>query len=74
MSTPTVVDRWLNERKDLITLKHVADNGGYSITLDSVTAPKWITRSRFSPNVLFAMTAVSAVMEHVGGTWERVTA
>ena len=72
MSTPVLVDRWLSDRKDLITLKHVPDNGGYTVLLESTTAPKWITRDRFCPTILDAMYNISGVMERVGGTWTKV--
>lgn len=74
MSTPVILDRWINDRKDLLTLRRVVDNGGYQVTLDSIDAPKWITRNRFSPEIIDAMSQLFGIMERVGGTWTKVSA
>lgn len=66
------LDRWLNPRKDLITLR-AGDHGGYHVALSTKDeAHRWLARDSFVTKADAAMARIAYIMQEIPGPWERV--
>ena len=67
-----VLDRWINPRKDLITLR-AGDHGGYHVSLNTkVEAHRWLARDSFITKADVAMARIDYLMQEIPGPWERI--
>lgn len=72
MALNEVLDRWLNPRKDLITLR-AGDHGGYHVSLETKDKGlRWLAGDSFTTQAVSAMARIDYIMQEVPGPWERI--